>query len=106
MVVKGNSQIWDKNKFINYKKGSFKKEIEIERNVNKWGTPKTGMEEIDKRNLKFRYMDRDDRTCFFNKIPGVHFNPDTDKTELDNCLDFLAELEKMGKLAELNEIIK
>ena len=51
-------------------------------------------------------MDRDDRTSFFNKIPGVHFIPDTDKTDPDNCLDFLAELEKLGKLAELNEIMK
>lgn len=106
VMVKGNSQIWEKNKFVDYKKGSFEKEIEVERNVNKWGSPKTAMNEINKRNIKFRYMDRDDRTYFFNKISGVHFTPDTDKTELDNCLDFLAELERMGKLAELNEIMK
>jgi predicted phosphodiesterase len=106
VVVKGNSQIWDKNKFVDYKKGSFEKEIEVERNLNKWGTPKNAMEEIDKRNIKFRYMDCDDRTSFFNTIPGVHFTPDTDKTEPDNCLDFLAEVEKMGKLAELNELMK
>lgn len=106
VIVKGKSQIWDKNKFVNNEKGSFEKEIEIERNVNKWGTPKMVMEEIDKRNLKFRYMDRDDRTSFFNKVSGIHFAPDTEKTEPDNCLDFLAEVEKMGKLAELNELMK
>lgn len=105
VMVKGNSQIWDKNKFVDYKKGSFEKEIEVERNLNKWGTPKNAMEEIDKRNLKFRYMDRDDRTSFFNKVSGIHFAPNTEKTEPDNCLDFLAEVEKMGKLAELNELM-
>lgn len=51
-------------------------------------------------------MDRDDRTSFFNKVSGIHFAPDTEKTEPDNCLDFLAEVEKMGKLAELSELMK
>ncbi len=106
VLVKGNSQIWEKNKFVNNNSGSFEKEIEIERNVNKWGKPKMEMEVFDKRNLKFRYMDRDDRTSFFNKISGVNFTPNADKTEPSNCLDFLAELDKMGKLSELNEIMK
>ena len=40
VVVKGISQIWDKNKFVEYKSGSFVKEIIVERNVNKWDTPR------------------------------------------------------------------
>lgn len=106
IVVQGISQIWDKNKFVDNREGCFEKEISVERNENKWGMAKMKKQEIDKRTVKFTFMNRDDRNVFFDKIPGVSFTPDPDKTENDNCLDFLNILERMGKLAELNEKMK
>ena len=64
------------------------------------------IQEIDKRTVKFKYMDRDDRTDYFDTIEGVSFTPDSDKSENENCRDFLNLLERMGKLAELNEKMK
>ena len=62
-------------------------------------------QEIDARSVKFKYMKLDDRTSYFDKIPGVSFTPNAD-TEYDNCIEFLSMLEKMGKLAKLNEIMR
>ena len=106
IVVKGISQIWDKNKFVDNDEGCFEKEISVERNENKWGKPMMKIQEIDKRTVKFKYMDRDDRTDYFDTIEGVSFTPDSDKSENENCHDFLNLLERMGKLAELNEKMK
>lgn len=105
VVVKGISQIWDKNKFINNNAGSFEKVITVERNVNKWGTPRMETPEIDKRSVKFKFMKQEDRTSYFNRIAGVDFEPSGDN-EYDNCLEFLSVLEKMDKLAKLNELLK
>lgn len=105
VVVKGISQIWDKNRFINNNAGSFEKVITVERNVNKWGTPRMETPEIDKRSVKFKFMKQDDRTSYFNRIAGVDFEPSGDN-EYDNCLEFLSVLEKMDKLAKLNELLK
>ncbi len=105
VVVKGISQIWDKNRFINNNAGSFEKVITVERNVNKWGTPRMGTPEIDKRSVKFKFMKQDDRTSYFNRIAGVDFEPSGDN-DYDNCLEFLSVLEKMDKLAKLNELLK
>lgn len=105
VVVKGNSQIWDKNKFVENEKGCFVKEITIERNVNKWRVPKMENQEIDARSVKFKFMKLDDRTSYFNKIAGINFTPNAD-TEYENCIEFLSMLEKMGKLAQLNEIMR
>lgn len=105
VVVKGSSQIWDKNKFVKNENGCFVKEITIERNVNKWRAPKMEDQEIDARSVKFKYMKLDDRTSYFDKIPGVSFTPNAD-TEYDNCIEFLSMLEKMGKLEKLNEIMR
>lgn len=105
VLVKGNSQIWDKNKFVENDKGCFEKEITIERNVNKWKTSKMEKQEIDERSVKFKFMRLDDRTSYFDKIPGVSFTPNAD-TDYDNCIDFLSVLEKLGKLAELNDIMR
>lgn len=106
VVVKGLSQIWDKNKFVENMKGCFEKEIKVERNDNKWRKPQMEPQAIDKRSVKFKFMKLDDRTNYFDKIPGVVFTPDMDKTEYDNCLEFLSVLEKTGKLEELNENMK
>lgn len=103
VMVKGISQIWEKNKFVDYVKGCFEKEITVERNENKWRKAKMDVQNIDKRTVKFKFMNRDDRTGFFTKIDGVSFVPDSDKTEVDNCIAFLNLLDNMGKLAELNE---
>lgn len=106
VVVKGLSQIWDKNKFVENIKGCFEKEIKVERNDNKWRKPQMEPQAIDKRSLKFKFMKLDDRINYFDKIPGVLFTPDMDKTEYENCLEFLSVLEKTGKLEELNEIMR
>lgn len=105
VFVKGVSQIWDKNKFVNNDAGSFEKVITVERNINKWGIPKMEAPEIDKRAVKFMFMKQEDRSSYFNRIAGVDFEPACDN-EYDNCLKFLSVLEKMGKLAELNELMK
>ena len=105
VVVKGISQIWDKNKFVNNNAGSFEKVISVERNVNKWGTSRMETLEIDKRAIKFKFMKQDDRTSYFNRIAGVDFEPASDN-EYDNCLEFLSVLEKKNKLAILNELLK
>lgn len=105
VVVKGKSQIWDTNKFVNNNAGSFEKVITVERNVNKWGTQRMETPEIDKRAVKFKFMKQDDRTSYFNKIAGVDFEP-SGNNEYDNCLEFLSVLEKMNKLAKLNELLK
>lgn len=106
VVVKGLSQIWDKNKFVENIKGCFEKEIKVERNDNKWREPQMEPQAIDKRSVKFKFMKLDDRINYFDKIPGVLFTPDMDKTEYENCLEFLSILENMGKLEELNEIMR
>ena len=106
VVVKGLSQIWNKNKFVENKKGCFEKVIKVERNDNKWRKPQMEPQAIDKRSVKFKFMKLDDRTNYFDKITGVVFTPDMDKTEYDNCLEFLSVLEKTGKLEELNENMK
>lgn len=105
VIVSGNSQIWDKTKFVENTEGCFEKEIVVERNINKWGAVKMKKQEIDKRAVKFKFMKQDDRTSYFNKIDGVTFTPSAE-TENDNCLEFLTLLEKMGKLAELNKLMK
>lgn len=106
VVVKGISQIWDINKFVEYKSGCFVKEIIVERNVNKWDTPRMETHEIDKRAVKFKFMNLDDRTSYFDKVAGVSFTASTDKSDYDNCLDFLSELEEKGKLAELSDVMR
>lgn len=103
IVVKGLSQIWDKNKFVENIKGCFEKKIKVERNDNKWREPQMEPQAIDKRSVKFKFMKLDDRINYFDKIPGVIFTPDIDKTEYENCLEFLSVLEKTGKLEDLNE---
>lgn len=105
VTVKGTSQIWDKSKFVENEHGCFVKVITIERNVNKWSKPKMENQEIDARSVKFKFMRLDDRTSYFDKILGVSFTPHAG-TEYDNCIEFLSVLEKMGKLAELNELMK
>lgn len=105
VTVKGSSQIWNKNKFIENARGGFEKVITIERNVNKWRHPKMAKQEIDARSVKFKFMRLCDRTNYFDKISGVSFTPNAG-TEYDNCIEFLSVLEKMGKLAELNELMK
>lgn len=105
-VVIGNSQIWERNKFVKNMKGCFVKEIEVERDANKWRTPKMETQGIDKRAVKFKFMNLDDRASYFDKVPGVNFSPSTEKSDYDNGLDFLTLLEKKDKLAELNKIMR
>lgn len=102
--VRGESQIWETNRFVKYDEGCFEKVIEIEQDKNKWEeSAMTVNNPIDARSIKFKYMRLDNRTYYFDKISGVHFKPKTGRSETDNCLDFLAEVEKMGKLAELKD---
>ena len=106
IVVKGRSQIWKNFRFEEYENGSFEKEIEIEKNENKWKQPAMVQEkEIDKRSIKFKFIKLENRANYFNKVSSVHFEPDMARSEYDNCLDFLAALEKAGKLEELNIIM-
>lgn len=105
VLVRCISQIWNNNKFVDNEPGCFVKEIIVERNVNKWGKSKMEVQEIDKRAVKFKFMKQDARTSYFNRITGVDFKPASDN-EYDNCLEFLSVLEKMHKLAELNELMK
>lgn len=102
--VRGESQIWEISRFVHYDEGCFEKVIEIEQNINKWEESAMAVQNpMDARSIKFRYMRLDNRTYFFDKIPGVSFKPKAERSETDNCLDFLAEVEKMGKLAELKD---
>lgn len=106
IIVRGTAQIWDTNQFVDFEEGCFEKEIEIERNVNKWKRKNMSEpDELNNRNIKFKYMRLDNRTSFFDKIAGVDFTPSPDKIEYDNCLDFADEVERQGKLAELNKLI-
>lgn len=105
--VTGESQIWDRNKFIRYDEGCFEKVIEIELNKNKWESPKmTRHDNIDIRGVKFAFLQRGDRVSFFDKIDDVPFTPKAGKPEYDQCLDFLDAVEKAGKLSQLNELMK
>lgn len=106
IVVKGTSQIWRGNKFQQYSEGCFEKEIEIEKNENKWRQPVMVPEKkIDKRSIKFKFIRLENRTTYFNKVAGVQFEPNKERSDYDICLDFLAAVEKAGKLDELNKIM-
>lgn len=104
--VRGESQRWEENKFLRYNEGCFEKTVEIEQKRNKWENSMTGTKQIDARSIKFKFIRRDDRLSFFDKIEGLDFEPKEGRSENDKCLDFLAEVEKNGKLAELNDIMK
>ena len=106
VAVKCGAQIWDTNQFVEYKEGSFKKVLTIEREKNKWINEPMEEQELDIRGIKFKFMKLDDRTIYFDRIEGLVFNPDPKRTEYDLCLDFLAEVERQGKMKELNKLIE
>lgn len=103
--VKGEAQIWDKTAFVHYEDGCFEKIIRIERNVNKWKEDAKNKTEMDVRSVKFKFIGMDERTKYFDKIKGLNFTPAKQKSEYDNCIEFLKEVEKQGKLKELNKLI-
>lgn len=104
--VECTARIWNKTSFDFFKKGSFVRKINIERDLNPWSKDMGQEESIDVRAIKFKYMELENRTDYFNMIDGVVFFPNKDKTENDNCLDFLMKLESTGKLQELAKIMR
>lgn len=104
--VTGESHKWNTKEFQKYDEGCFDKEITIERDVNRWQTKMGKDKEFSHRRVKYKYIRRDDRKSFFNKISGIDFKPDCNKSDYDQALDFIAEVERMGKLYELWELMK
>lgn len=105
ITIKGTAQIWGTNSFVDYDEGCFKKDIEIDINDNKWKKKYKNEEELDLRTIKFHFLELDNRTSFFDKINGLVFSPLPSKSDYDNCLDFLEEVERQGKMGELKELI-
>lgn len=104
--ITGESQKWNKTKFEQYDEGGFVKEITIEREINKWKTDMGDNIDINHRKIKFEFIRRADRRSFFNRIPGIVFKPDTKKSDYDQALDFITEVERKEKLRELWNLMK
>lgn len=104
--VTGESQKWNKTKFEKYDDGCFVKEIIIERDLNKWQTDMDNNIDVNHRKIKFEFIRRGDRCSFFNRIPGIEFKPDKNKSDYDQALDFITEVERKDKLQVLWNLMK